>query len=747
MTEAQTPQQTGLLDEPAGTIRWHQDDDGVVVLTLDDPDQATNTMNQRYVQSMGQVLDRLEAHRDRITGVVLTSAKKTFFAGGDLIEMSRVTPADAEAVYALVELIKAQLRRLETLGRPVVAALGGAALGGGLELALACHHRIAVDDPHTRLGFPEVTLGLLPGAGGVTRSVRMFGIQTALTELLLRGQRLRPGPARDLGLVDQLVATADELLPAAKAWIAANPAPAQPWDRPGAKIPGGTPSSPAVMALLPMLAATVRKQLKGANLPAPRAIMAAAVEGAAVDLDTALRIESRYLVELLTGPVAQNMIKGFFLDLQHIRSGGSRPSGYPRSEPARVAVLGAGMMGAGIGYVCAKAGLDVVLKDVTVAAAQAGKGYSAGLLERAVERGRMSTVDAAAVLARITGTDRAEDLAGADLVIEAVFEDPAVKDAALREAQAVAAPGALLASNTSTLPITALAGSVTRPADFIGLHFFSPVDKMPLLEIVVGEQTSDATVARAVDFAARIGKTPIVVNDSRGFFTSRVIGRRLEEAVRMIADGVPAPSVEQAGNQAGYPAPPLQLLDELTLTLPRRIRAAQRDAVLAAGGTWDEPPSAAVFDAMIDEYGRPGRSGGAGFYEYVDGRRAGLWPGLREHFGTGTGTGAGGGTGTGDRAVPPLADLIERLLFIEALESVRCLDSGVLRSVPDANVGSLLGIGFPPWTGGVLQYITGYAGGLPGFVARAWELASRYGNRFAPPQSLEERAGAGVVFA
>ena len=713
-------------------IRW-DGSDSVVVLTLDDPRQSANTVDTRFVAALGRVLHRLEADRDTITGVVVTSAKKTFLAGGDLTELARVTPDRAAQAYQALELVKSHLRRLERLGRPVVAAINGAALGGGLELALACHHRIAVDDPATRIGLPEVTLGLLPGAGGVTRTVRMLGIQTALTEVLLRGQRHRPARARELGLVDDLVDTVDELLPRARAWIAANPAPVQPWDR-SARIPGGTPASPAVAALLPMLAATVRGQLKGANLPAPRAIMAAAVEGAQVDFEAAGRIESRYLVELLTGQVSHNMIKGFFTDLRYLRGGGNRPAGYPPYRPTRVAVLGAGMMGAGIAYACARAGLAVVLKDVTIETATAGAQHCADLLARAGTAGRMSTVDAQAVLARITPTATAADLAGADVVIEAVFEDAAVKDAALREAQAVVAADALLASNTSTLPITGLARSVSRPADFIGLHFFSPVDRMPLLEVVLGAGTTEATLARALDLATCLGKTPIVVNDGRGFFTSRVIGRRLEEAVLMVAQGVPPASIEQAGNQAGYPAPPLQLLDELTLTLPRRIHAATRAAVRDAGGTWVEPPSAAVFDAMIDTYGRPGRAGGAGFYDYADGRRTRLWPGLREHFGAGAGP------------VPPLADLIERLLFIEALEAVRCLDSGVLRGVPDANVGSLLGTGYPPWTGGVLQYVTGYAGGPAGFVARARELADRYGPRFAPPDSLVARAGRGEGF-
>ncbi|MET9972560.1 3-hydroxyacyl-CoA dehydrogenase family protein, partial [Streptomyces sp. NPDC006356] len=471
-------------------------------------------------------------------------------------------------------------------------------------------------------------------------------------------------------------------------------------------------------------------QLKGANMPAPRNILAAAVESAQVDLDAGLRIETAYLVELMTGQVAKNMMQAFFYDMQHIGSGGSRPAGYPPHSARKVGVIGAGMMGAGIAYSCARGGLRVVLKDVSYDAARRGREYSEKLLAKAVARGRTSREEADEILARITPTDDSSDLAGCDLVIEAVFEDPALKHRVFGEIEDAVAPGAVLGSNTSTLPITALAEGVSRPEDFIGLHFFSPVDRMPLLEIIAGEKTGDHTVAKAVDIARQIGKTPIVVNDSRGFFTSRVISKFLDEAVAMVGEGLHPASVEQAGSQAGYPAPPLQLMDELTLTLPRRIREETKAAVLGEGGRWQPHGSEAVVDRMIDEFGRGGRSSGAGFYAYADGRRAGLWPGLYEHF-----TVAG-------REIP-FEDMKERMLFAEALDAVRCLDEGVLRSVPDANVGSILGIGFPAWTGGVLQYINGYPGGPSGFVARARELADRYGVRFEPPTSLVVRAAKG----
>jgi len=707
------------------TIRWDKGDDGVVVLTLDDPNQSANTMNRAYAESMAATVDRLEAEKDSIAGVIITSAKKTFFAGGDLNDLRAVTPAQAEELAEGLKAGKGQLRRLETLGKPVVAAINGAALGGGLEICLATHHRIVVDDPKAVLGFPEVQLGLLPGAGGVVRSVRMVGIVNALMQLLMQGKRLKPAKAKELGIVDEIVATRDDLIPAAKAWIAANPEAQQPWDVKGYKIPGGTPSTPALAMNLPAFPANLRKQLKGANYPAPHHIMAAAVEGAQVDFDSAIEIEGRYFVDLATGKVAKNMIQAFFFDLQQVNGARGRSEDVETFASKKAVVLGAGMMGAAIAYVCAKAGIEVVLKDVSQEAADRGKGYSAALVEKAISRGRSTQEQGDALLALITPTADAADAAGADLVIEAVFEDPAVKAQVFAEIEPHLAESALLGSNTSTLPITGLAEGVSRPADFIGLHFFSPVDKMPLLEIIKGEQTSDETLWRALDVAKQIKKTPIVVNDSRGFFTSRVIGTFINEGISMLTEGIPAPTIEQASSQAGYPAPVLQLSDE------RKIRDAAK-AAMETGTGWDGHPSEQVIDRMLDE-GRAGKLEGAGFYEYADGKRTGLWPGLKEAFG-------------GTNHDVPFEDLKERMMFAEALESVKCMDEGVIESVADANIGSIMGIGFPAWTGGVLQYINGYDGGLAGFVARARELAAAYGPRFEPPASLVERAERGEPY-
>ncbi|OWY80395.1 3-hydroxyacyl-CoA dehydrogenase NAD-binding domain-containing protein [Rhodococcus sp. BUPNP1] len=708
-------------------ISWEKDADGIVVLTLDDPNQGANTMNELYKASMKATVDRLYEEQDSITGVVITSAKKTFFAGGDLRNIIAIGPDDAQAAFDEVQGIKADLRRLETLGKPVVAAINGAALGGGLEIALATHHRIAADVKGVQIGLPEASLGLLPGGGGITRTVRLLGIQTALLSVLLQGNKYNAVKAKEIGLVHEVVGSVEELVPAAKEWIKANPeGGVQPWDVKGYKIPGGTPSSPAFAANLPAFPANLRKQIKGAPMPAPRAIMAAAVEGSQVDFDNASTIESRYFVELATGQVAKNMIQAFFFDMQSINSGASRPKDVPKREIKKIGVLGAGMMGAGIAYVSAKAGYEVVLKDVTLEAAERGKNYSEKIETKALSRGKTTEEKSKALLDRITPTADPADFAGVDFVIEAVFENTELKHKVFQEIEDIVDPDALLGSNTSTLPITGLATGVKRPEDFIGIHFFSPVDKMPLVEIIKGEKTSDEALARVFDYTLAIRKTPIVVNDSRGFFTSRVIGTFVNEAIAMLGEGIEPATIEQAGSQAGYPAPPLQLTDELNMKLMQKI-AKETEEAAKQGDTklgTTRHPALDVVDWMVEQ-GRPGRLEKAGFYEYDEnGKRLGIWQGVRDHYKT---------EATLD---VPLQDLIDRMLFAEAIETQKCFDEGVLETTADANIGSIFGIGFPAWTGGVAQYIVGYPGGKEGFVARAEELAAKYGERFNPPASL-----------
>lgn len=728
-------------------VRYDKDADGIVTLTLDDPNQSANTMNALYTSSMAacveRLYDELAADPDSVTGVVVASAKKTFFAGGDLNDMMTATADDAAAVFSLSEGIKASLRRLEKLPKPVVAAINGAALGGGFEICLATNHRILIDDPRVEVGLPESQLGLLPGGGGVTRIVRLLGLQTGLMQVLLTGTRFTPAQALEKGLVHELVATREELVPAAKAWIEAHPdAHLNPWDAPGYRMPGGTPTSPALAAFLPAFPALLRKQTKGAVYPAARAILSAAVEGAGRDFDTASRIESRYLTNLVVNQGSKNMIQAFFFDLQAIKSGSLRPPGVPPYTAVKVGVLGAGMMGAGIAYSCARAGMQVVLKDVSEANAARGKAYSEALLDKAVSRGRSTREEKAELLDRITPTGDPADLAGCDLVIEAVFEDPALKARVLAEVLAYVDPDALLCSNTSTLPITELAAGVERPADFIGLHFFSPVDKMPLVEIIRGRETSDVALARAYDVVQQLKKTPIVVNDSRGFYTSRVIGTFVNEGLAMLAEGVHPQSLERAATQAGYPVGALQLSDELNMELMTKIAAAAEQAAVRETGSYTAHPGQAVVQAMIGA-GRPSRLKGAGFYEYIDGKRASLWAGLGELFPVST-------------QPIPFQDMKDRLLFAEALETATCFEEGVITSAAAANIGSIMGIGFPPMTGGAAQFMTGYQArttdgstgeiGLAAFVRRADELAAAYGERFAPTAYLRDLAASGGSF-
>lgn len=723
------------------TLRYDRDADGVVTITLDDQSQSANTMRSQFVDDYEKVAQKLQDELDDVSGVILTSAKKTFFAGGDLNELIQAGPDDVEEVATNVRRIKAILRTIETLGKPVVAVLNGAALGGGMELALATHRRIAVDTKGVVMGQPEVKLGLLPGAGGVVRVTRMLGIMNGLLSVLLQGTDLRIDKAQELGLVDEVVADAAAGDAAARAWIAANPESAQPWDAKGYRIPGGTTKDKAFVANSPALPANLKKQMKGAHYDAPHHIMAAAIEGSGVDVETAFEIEGRYFVDLVCNSAqAKNMTQAFFFDLQAINKGESRPDGFEPWTATKVAVLGAGMMGAGIAYQCAKVGIDVVLKDVSVANAEKGKDYSRKLVEKAVSRGRSTQEKGDELLARITPTEDYADLAGCDLVIEAVFESTELKHQVFGDLEPVVNDDALLCSNTSTIPITELAKGVQRQDDFIGLHFFSPVDKMPLVEIIRGEQTSDAALAKAVDLVQQIKKTPIVVNDSRGFFTSRVIGTFLNEAVAALAEGVHPVQIERASSAAGYPAPALQLMDELTLTLGTKIRKEYKAEIEAAGGTYEAHPADAVIDRMV-ELERGGRVHGAGFYDYDDeGKRVGIWPGLAAEFG------ADEDTRIHDGDAQLHQDLIDRMMFAEALETVKCFDEGVLTTFPDANIGSIFGIGFPAWTGGVAQFIDQYPGGTAGFVARCKELAGTYGDRFAAPASLAQKAERGESF-
>ena len=708
-------------------IRFDRAASGIVTLTFDAPNQPVNTMNASFRASLHEAVERLKVEASDLKGVILTSAKATFFAGGDLKELSQVGSADAGKVFSMVEGLKADLRRLETLGIPVVAAINGSALGGGWEIALACHHRVLLDDPRAKIGLPEVTLGLLPGGGGIVRTVRLLGLEKAMP-LLLEGKQLSPKAALEGGLVHALAATPQALLAAAEAWILSHPSSRQVFDDEGYKVPGGTPKQPKLAEMLPVAPAMLLDKTKGCY-PAPVAILAAAVESLQISVDAALRVESRYFAQVATSQTARNMISTLFFQLNALKAGENRPEAAAPVKVRRIGVLGAGMMGAGIAYAAAKAGIDVVIKDVDLTAAEKGKQYAEKLLDERLRKGQIDDASKAALLERIKPVDRYEDLAGCELVIEAVFEDRQIKKDVTEKTLAHLAKGAIMASNTSTLPITSLARATTVPANFIGLHFFSPVDKMQLVEIILGSQTSPETVARSFDFVRQIDKIPIIVNDSRGFYTSRVFGAFTQEGIAMLGEGQSPIAIERAALQAGMPVGPLAVSDEVSLTLFSLVRKATEADLAKAGKELPHHPANAVIDRMLNDFGRPGKAAGAGFYEYPKDGKKFIWPKLSSTY----------------RGEPiPFDDMKDRLLFIQALETVRTFEEGVLTSVSDANIGSIFGFGFAPWSGGTLQFINAY--GLRAFTERARELSSRYGERFSPPALLIAKAERNEAF-
>ncbi len=698
----------------------YQLDNGIATVTFDEPNSPVNTMCTQWNEDMSALAAQVVADKDAIQGIILASNKTTFFAGADLKGTMRMKASDAKDVFAMIEQVKKNFRTLETLGKPVVSCLNGTALGGGWEVALIGHHRIAIDDKRIQFGMPEVTLGLLPGASGVTKMTRHLGLMGA-QPYLVEGKLFGPREAVELGLVHELVApsgtAAAELRAKALAWIAANPKAQHPWEAADYKVPGGLPSNPKVAGMLAVAPAMIKKQTRGLY-PAAEAIMACMVEGLQVDVPTALRIESRYLAKLMTGVNARSMINTFFFNMNAIKSGQSRPGKSPRYKPAKVGLLGAGMMGAGIAYVQASKGIATVLKDVSQDKADTGKGYAAKLTQARVDKGRMSPYDQKELLDRIQATDKVADLQGCDLIIEAVFENRELKAKVTKEAEPLLAAGGFFASNTSTLPISGLATASAKPEKFIGIHFFSPVDKMKLVEIIRGKQTDDDTVARAFDYVQAIGKIPIVVNDSRGFFTSRVFGTFVMEGTAMLSEGVPAAAIENAGVQCGMPVGPLAVIDETSLSLSVHVMDQTRADFAAEGKPYKATPGQLLIEKMVKELKRPGRAGGGGFYDYPSekGAKKVLWPALAGLF-------------EKPGVAWNITDLKDRLLFRQAVETARCLSENVLTTVHDANIGSIFGIGFPAWTGGAMQFI--YGMGVDAFEKRADELAAKFGDGFA----------------
>ncbi|WP_439113420.1 3-hydroxyacyl-CoA dehydrogenase NAD-binding domain-containing protein [Hydrogenophaga sp.] len=691
---------------------------GIATITFDEQGSPVNTMCLQWQDDLDAIAAQVVKDHAQLKGIVLASAKSTFFAGADLKGVMRSTAADGPRVFTEIERIKRNFRTIETQGLPVVSCLNGAALGGGWEVALVGHHRIAVNNPKVQFGLPEITLGLIPGGGGITKMTRVLGLMAA-QPYILESKLFGPEEALKIGVVHELVATPDELLPRALAFIEAaqgKPEACQHvWDRKDYKMPGGTPSNPKIANLLSVAPAVLKQKTRGLY-PAPEAALAAMVEGAMVDFDTAMRVESRYLAGLMVSPVAKNMINTFFFNMNAIKGGQSRPKDVPRYQPKKVGVLGAGMMGSGIAYAQATKGIATVLKDVSLEAAEKGKAYTAKLTQKRVDKGHMGAEKQQGILNLITPTAHAQDLAGCDLIIEAVFENRELKAQVTREAEGMLAEGGFFASNTSTLPISGLAQASAKPAKFVGIHFFSPVDKMKLVEIIRGQDTDDETIARAYDYVQALGKLPIVVNDSRGFYTSRTFGTFVMEGAAMLGEGIPAPVIENAAMQVGMPVGPLAVLDETALSLSVHVLDQTRADLAAEGKAYSATPGELLVERMVKELQRPGRAAGGGFYDYPAGQKKHLWPELKNLF-------------EKPGVAWDLQAVKDRILYRQAVETARCLAEGVLTSVHDGNIGSIFGIGFPAWTGGALQFI--YGMGIDAFEQRCGELAAQHGPGFA----------------
>jgi 3-hydroxyacyl-CoA dehydrogenase/enoyl-CoA hydratase/3-hydroxybutyryl-CoA epimerase len=710
---------------------YEKDSDGIVTVTMD-MTGPVNAMNEEYGVAMTATVERLEKE-EGLTGVVFASAKKTFFAGGDLNSLLSVKEDQIEEFFNSIVDTKEKLRRLEKLPVSVVAAINGAALGGGFELCLSCNHRIAWDTRAVQVGLPEVGLGLLPGGGGVVRMVNLLGLQNALP-YLLEGKKVDAAKALKAGLIHETVKTLEELIPRAKAWILENKAneaaAVQPWDTKGHKIPGGSANSPKLAQVIMVAPAMLAQKTRGL-LPAPEMILDAATEAARLDFDNAQTVEARNFAYLACKtPQAKNMITTFFFQMNKVNGGASRPQEIAPTSVKKVGILGAGMMGQGIAYVSAMAGIQVVLKDISIEAAEKGKAYSEKLLDKRISRKRMTEEKKAQVLGLIQATATNEDLQDCDLIIEAVFENIELKGKITKELEPFLAKNGVWGSNTSTLPITQLAEASINAENFIGIHFFSPVDKMPLVEIITGEKTSDETLAKAFDFARQIKKTPIVVNDSLGFFTSRTFGTYLDEGARMVIEGLHPIQVDNLGKAIGMPVGPLTVHDEVSLELTRK--AGETWEAMGVKDKWGEAEATRkIVQKLVVENGRGGRYHGGGYFDYAEDGSKTIWPGLMDAF------------YKADVEVIE-DDVKDRLLFRQVIETLKCLQTNVLRNVADGNIGSIMGIGAPLWTGGFLQFINTY--GLEKFQTRCAELAAKYGERFDCPTIVGEKITASETF-
>jgi 3-hydroxyacyl-CoA dehydrogenase/enoyl-CoA hydratase/3-hydroxybutyryl-CoA epimerase len=700
-------------------LSFSVDSDGIGTLVINQTEESTNLFSEAFIIQYIEVAQQAIAD-ENVKGVIVTSGKPIFMAGADLRALLEDI-TDKKAFTDSVINLHTGLRSIETGGKPFVAAINGTALGGGLELCLACHHRIALNSTKIKIGFPEIKVGLFPGGGGTVKAPYLLGIQTALM-YLLQGIEARPQKALKDGLIDAVAETEEEMLAAAKAFILATPNPVQPWDNKRHKIPGGGIWTPNGIQTLAGASGNVGKLTHG-NYPSAQKIVKVIHDGLQIPIDRALEVEARNFTHAVCSKEAKNMIRTGFFAIQDAAKGKARPKDQPKYEINKLGVLGAGMMGAGIAYVSAKAGMDVVLKDVSLEGAEKGKSYSTALLDKAIAKKRSTPEKKEALLAKITPTDNPNAVEGSDLIIEAVFENVDLKDRVTKETEAVLAEDKISGSNTSTIPISLLAKSSKRPENFIGIHFFSPVDKMPLVEIIVGEKTEDKAIAAAVDYTVAIKKVPIVVNDSRGFFTSRCFGTFVSEGMFLLEEGVPAPMLERIATKIGMPVGPLAVHDEVSLTLSVHIFESD-----PAEKQESEKRTYAIVKNLVENHNRTGKRDGAGFYDYPKGGQKKLWPGLKEIF-------------TPNLEAVSEETITKRLLSRQVLESYRCLDEGVLRSSTDGDIGSILGWGFPIFTGGALSYID-YVG-MDNFIADCDAFKTAYGAHWEVPQSLRALAAAG----
>ncbi|MFD2571374.1 3-hydroxyacyl-CoA dehydrogenase NAD-binding domain-containing protein [Spirosoma soli] len=713
-------------------------DQQVAVISWEMTSAPMNVLNDESIPQFEAALQQAYAD-ESVKGIIITSAKPEFVAGADLKMILRNNDKDPAEMLKVSSELNRVFRSIETSGKPAVAAINGTALGGGYEICLACHHRIALNNgtsarPQTLIGLVEVTIGLLPGAGGTQRLPRMIGIQAALP-LIVEGKKVGVQEAKSLGMIDDIADSPAEMLEKARAWIEANPKPLKPWDevdrktgkivgKDNFKVPGGNIQSPVGAQTFAAGTAMLMDKTKG-NYPAPLEIMACVYEGLQVNIDRALVIEARHFVKVATSKVAKNLIQTMFLGMNEANKGASRPKEQPRTDVKKLGILGAGMMGAGIAYVSAQAGIEVVLKDVSVEAAEKGKDYSRGLLKKGVERGKVDPLKVDGILNLIKPTADYADMQGCDLIIEAVFENRELKAQVTKEAEPMLAEGGVFGSNTSTLPISGLAQASANPENFIGIHFFSPVDKMMLVEIIRGKQTSDYALAVAIDYVRKIRKTPIVVNDSRGFYTSRCFGTYTAEGMELLKDGVNPILIENGGRDAGMPVGPLAVTDEVALDLVYKISGQS----IKDGAIGEDDTGYQIAKKFV-ELGRLGKKAKAGFYDYPDGGNKQLWPGLGEIF------------PLSDQQ-PSLDEVKTRLLYRQAIEAVRCFEEGVVRTKLDADLGSILAWGFPAYTGGALSFVDLVS--VDTFVNTLDRLADQYGERFRPTEKLRERAGAARV--